>query len=182
MELSTYPTLPMLEMMKKRDALNKDTPQAEKDSFWQQYVVPTHLKRRESIIVIEAIFIQHKYLSDSSITVRDKMKQLECLPERLGEEMKWIAEFYCRLMDQWESGKYVFYALTESKEDSEPFDLQETPDKAKFITTKACNTCQKNDCPLEICAKCHRAAYCNKECQTKDWKFHKHFCTILNTK
>ena len=43
-----------------------------------------------------------------------------------------------------------------------------------------CGTCSKTEeelgAALLKCAKCHSVRYCNKECQRKDWKTHKHCC------
>jgi hypothetical protein len=46
-----------------------------------------------------------------------------------------------------------------------------------------CHSCRKNalldsTVSLKICAKCHMdsVGYCSKECQVKDWPFHKTYC------
>lgn len=38
---------------------------------------------------------------------------------------------------------------------------------------KLCRFCLTDNAPM-TCAKCKRANYCNRECQTKDWKLYKH--------
>lgn len=39
-----------------------------------------------------------------------------------------------------------------------------------------CASCGTSGVPLKKCAKCHTAVYCNRECQTSDWKVHKKVC------
>lgn len=39
-----------------------------------------------------------------------------------------------------------------------------------------CRFCKLEDVKLLSCARCKRAQYCNKECQTADWKNHKNSC------
>lgn len=39
---------------------------------------------------------------------------------------------------------------------------------------RKCRNCFKLLTPGQSCAKCKRAAYCGKECQTQDWKYIKH--------
>jgi hypothetical protein len=39
-----------------------------------------------------------------------------------------------------------------------------------------CAVCDKKDCKLLRCARCHFIAYCSRECQISDWKEHKPQC------
>jgi len=50
-------------------------------------------------------------------------------------------------------------------------------EKAKPHTRK-CNYCKKEGESIKLrkCSRCKVNEYCSKECQTKDWKFHKHEC------
>ena len=56
----------------------------------------------------------------------------------------------------------VFYDLTED---------------IKLITNK-CFSCYKEVYNIKVCSVCHIAKYCSKECQTKDWIFHRVSCNI----
>ncbi|WAR07913.1 hypothetical protein MAR_017871 [Mya arenaria] len=47
-----------------------------------------------------------------------------------------------------------------------------------LMTTR--NMLRNNDQDiLKKCGKCHKAAYCSKECQIEHWRKHKHMCEIL---
>ena len=41
---------------------------------------------------------------------------------------------------------------------------------------ECCNNCDTLLTSLHECASCNYVSYCNKECQTADWKKHKIFC------
>lgn len=177
-----YPTLAMLAMMQKLDEMERRIPAPsidEIDLFRQLHVVSTHLKHRHSLIMIAAIFAVHRTEEKQKVTYQQKMAELEGLDKKLGEEMKWIAEFYCRLLDRYQAQQYVFYALTVDQQDREPFDLLESAQSVRFITIQECNACGKKPVPLQLCIKCHKAAYCNRECQKLGWSFHKKYCNYL---
>lgn len=55
------------------------------------------------------------------------------------------------------------------------FDLDEHPDQYKRKTILECGSCKKTG-ELQKCAKCGTAAYCTRDCQVKDWSFHKKYC------
>lgn len=42
---------------------------------------------------------------------------------------------------------------------------------------RTCHNCRKTDSEMMQCSKCKIGFYCNKECQTTDWKKHKEFCS-----
>jgi hypothetical protein len=42
----------------------------------------------------------------------------------------------------------------------------------------ACHYCGELDAAAK-CSKCHSVLYCNRDCQTKDWKVHKTKCPDL---
>ena len=48
--------------------------------------------------------------------------------------------------------------------------------KATDVAIHTCFTCGKSGAKLSSCSQCHRAYYCNRECQRKDWKRHKRAC------
>ena len=43
---------------------------------------------------------------------------------------------------------------------------------------KYCDNCLKKSNSLKSCAKCLKMYYCDKNCQTIDWKYHKNECKI----
>lgn len=175
-----YPTLQMLLMMQKLDALTKEgATQEEKDAFRREYVVKTGLKRRESLIMIASIFVYHLYMEREDMTFQEKLQSLVALEAKLDEKIEHIGFFYCRMMDRVIAKETVFYAMTVDEEENEPFDLLETAQTARYITTKECNTCHKKNLTLLECRMCHSAAYCSKECQKVNWPFHKQFCPFL---
>ena len=50
----------------------------------------------------------------------------------------------------------------------------------KAVLTKVCEYCKKRpktkEDNLKVCSKCNITAYCNRECQVKDWENHKVIC------
>jgi len=44
---------------------------------------------------------------------------------------------------------------------------------------KVCQTCFHNNKPLRKCSSCQKVYYCSKECQIKNWSFHKVICRPL---
>lgn len=46
-------------------------------------------------------------------------------------------------------------------------------------STRLCPTCTQN-VASKACSKCHDIKYCSKQCQAKDWAFHKLFCNIAS--
>ena len=44
--------------------------------------------------------------------------------------------------------------------------------------SKFCDNCLKESNELKKCSKCLQMYYCNKDCQTKDWKCHKYECKV----
>jgi hypothetical protein len=53
-------------------------------------------------------------------------------------------------------------------------------DERKFAV---CYSCLKRDEEhvFSQCSVCHKATYCNKECQKNGWKKHKLYCNKTNT-
>ena len=174
-----YPTPDMLKMMLHLNRVSEQNiPEADVDAFRQQYVLQTGLKSRASMVMIEAIFIEHLYFVKEQMTLQEKLQSLVALEKKLNEEMKYIGEFYCRMLDRYHELKYVFYAVTVDGKQFEPFDLRETPETVRYITKEECGFCRKKQL-LQECIKCRRAAYCGPECQKHDWRFHKQYCKFL---
>lgn len=51
-------------------------------------------------------------------------------------------------------------------------------DGTQMLFCRACRKSLSGDRPM-VCSRCKKAAYCGKECQTKDWKTHKADCKKL---
>ena len=49
-----------------------------------------------------------------------------------------------------------------------------------FGQRPACAGCGAQDMPLGVCGRCRIVHYCNKACQSKRWKNHKHVCVQFN--
>ncbi len=43
-----------------------------------------------------------------------------------------------------------------------------------------CHSCGQQSVNLKKCARCRSVSYCNRECQTKDWKSHKSVCLPIS--
>lgn len=181
MEGQAYPTVAMLEVMNKLAALEKQKPSDKKaiEEFKKRYVIKTALKEEQGLHMIVTLFKIHTQdVRDNDY--REKLVELEGLVIMLKEPIDVIGAFYCQIVDNYIAGRYVFYGLLGDGKTSIPFDLKEGEDDFRLITTKECGGCKKT-VDLEVCTKCHKAAYCNRECQKKDFKFHKHFCAYLGS-
>ncbi|CAB4019176.1 Hypothetical predicted protein, partial [Paramuricea clavata] len=42
--------------------------------------------------------------------------------------------------------------------------------------TGKCHNCGLEKSPLSYCSKCCKVAYCNRECQRNNWKYHRQYC------
>lgn len=57
-------------------------------------------------------------------------------------------------------------------------------DQRSFFLPGACTNCHKlptADVRIMACSKCHLVWYCGKECQKKNWKYHKEFCKATSS-
>ena len=59
-------------------------------------------------------------------------------------------------------------------------DFGHTTFKATDLTY--CVFCLRRDIELKLCKRCMTAKYCKKECQSKHWRTHKHFCKAVGEK
>lgn len=176
---TVYPTLPMLEMMNKRAAL-EDAPVKDTEAikaFQKEYLIETGLKSAEAMERILTLFRLHAHtMKGKTLNFTSKMSELTPLMDFLpGETMDIIGGFYFLLADLYTAGRYVFYGLL-TNGSAIPFDLREDETNFRLITTAECNTCKKKPADLMQCTSCKKAAYCNRECQKADFKFHKRFC------
>lgn len=48
---------------------------------------------------------------------------------------------------------------------------------AAAAATRGCGKCGKKSEALMKCSRCHKVAYCSKDCQRLDWKNHKRACS-----
>ncbi|KYR01051.1 hypothetical protein DLAC_02140 [Tieghemostelium lacteum] len=53
-----------------------------------------------------------------------------------------------------------------------------TPSKSSLV--KACQTCFVKSKPLKKCSRCKKVYYCSKDCQKKNWDFHRMICSEPN--
>ncbi|CAL4080883.1 unnamed protein product, partial [Meganyctiphanes norvegica] len=57
-------------------------------------------------------------------------------------------------------------------------------DETAFYLPGACTECHKlpsDDFPMMSCGKCRLVWYCGKECQKKNWTYHKEFCKATSS-
>lgn len=183
--LRCYPTIQMMQMMREYQNLKPGvSTQEEIEQFRNTFIVATNLKHRTSLIVVYSVFLDHNLNTKHSLTIEQKIAELEGLDKELDEDIKAIAQFWCILFDRYNTNKPLIIALTQDRLESEPLDLNEKPETARYITVNECNTCKKKKSvtqPLLECVRCRQAAYCSAECQKEDWKaFHKYFCASLS--
>ncbi len=177
--MQCYPTIPMLKMMLRRTELEKDgATEQEIIAFRQAHVFKTKLTKRESIILILALFLSQRH-DNGDPEFKENIKALTQFNGVLGESLDAVGSFYCTLCDFYNQGRTVFYAVTSDDTAFEAIDLCEKPDEARFICVNECGGCKKQSSTLLECAKCHKAAYCDKTCQMKDLAFHREYCQYL---
>ncbi|KAF7194577.1 hypothetical protein HII31_04083 [Pseudocercospora fuligena] len=121
-----------------------------------------------------------------------------------GHVMKWIAIKKPNVDDLAQTLASLYFdpyarsatKISSTKADSRPQDFVEM---AKGMVAKypnfssrspktgknECAVCGAGKCgdgkPLMACSKCKRIFYCSKQCQKKDWKSHKVFCSLFDT-
>ena len=72
-------------------------------------------------------------------------------------------------------GNYYANKFVE-KLDLSPQNILENVDKLSPQNSKKCSFCNSHSSQLKVCSRCKFVFYCSRECQTKDWKFHKNNC------
>lgn len=87
-----------------------------------------------------------------------------------GCDAKGIFIFYCSEKCQkkdWKKG-HKNHCFSTAIENNEEEKKQEEIEK--------CKTCGANTSTLKKCSGCQSVLYCNRECQKRDWKNHRHEC------
>lgn len=180
-----YPTVPMMKMMTKRAELEQ-APVKDKEAiklFQKTYLIETGLTSAESMERVITLFRLHAHTMEKKgkeLDFTSKMTDLTPLMDFLkGETMDNIGGFYFLMADLYKAGRYVFYGLL-SDGSAVPFDLKEDETNFRLITISECGACKKKPEIINVCTSCKKAAYCNKECQKADYKFHKLFCDYFS--
>lgn len=74
-------------------------------------------------------------------------------------------------------GNVIAYNIRDTLDVNEAEVFYDLTEDIKLITNK-CFSCYKEVDNIKVCAVCHIAKYCSKECQTKDWIFHRVSCNV----
>ena len=113
----------------------------------------------------------------------ERLKEVATLAGVTHNEMLYFEK---QIRQRFIDERYCFVALTKNRVERNYYDLQEDPQSLRYITVAECGSqaCRKREADgnaLQKCT-CQKAAYCNRECQKADWKFHKKFCKSLASK
>lgn len=173
----SYPTLAMLDLTLELNKLSESTDKNAHEAFSMRYVLDTELKTLEDMHHVLVLFKLHATDVRNNTEFKDKMKELESLRNLVEAPIEVIGEFYCRLVDLYRTGRRVFYVRLADKKTTDIVDLDERD--VRLITITECGACKKKPATLFECVKCRKAAYCDAECQKKDWAFHKRFCPLF---
>jgi len=180
MEGTPYPTLPMHDMMNERNRLEQMDPELGREAikaFQDKHLVKTGLQSGEGMQMVVTLFRIHAETVREAVGFKEKMAELPNLVRYAKESLKNIIAFYCQLVDRLTAGQTVFYVVLGDGKTAIPVDLCETEAQYRCITVTECGGCRKKDVPLLQCTVCKKAAYCNRECQKMDIKFHRRFCS-----
>lgn len=179
MEGQTYPTVAMLEVSLELKRLAESNDASGYEAFSTRYILDTGLTTLEDMMNVMVLFKLHASDVREASGFKEKIVELENLKEVVKAPIEVIGEFYCRLVDLYRTGRRVFYVRLADKKTTQLVDLDEKD--ARLITIEECGTCKTKPAKLFECLRCRKAAYCNAECQRKDWAFHKHFCSLFAT-
>jgi len=177
MEGQTYPTLAMLEVSLELNRLAESGDKSGYEAFSTRYVLDTGLTSLEDMMNVMVLFKLHVSDVREASGFKEKIVELGNLKEVVKAPIEVIGEFYCRMVDLYRTGRRVFYVRLADKKTTQLVDLDEKD--ARLITIDECGTCKSKPAQLFECVRCKKAAYCNAECQRKDWAFHKRFCPLF---
>ena len=153
------------------------------NQFRKESCVYTYFEEMRNLLYTVLLFKRHiPLLSNKEAYDKTAKPEIEKYCETMPKESSDITLFYMCLLEHFIRRNYAFLVFTANGRAFEVIDLLETPENARFVTIEECNCCRKQATvqPLVLCGLCRKAAYCNKECQTSDWRaFHKHYCLYL---
>lgn len=180
-----YPTEAMRILIGKYRQLRANSKDKEErvKQFRKESCIYTDFEEMRILLHIVLLFKRHvPLLSNKEAYGKTAKPEIDKYCETMPKESKNITLFYMCLLEHFMRRNYAFLVFTANGAAFEVIDLLETPETARFVTIEECNFCRKQATvePLVLCGQCHKAAYCNKECQTSDWRaFHKHYCPYL---
>lgn len=180
-----YPTEAMRVLIGKYRQLRANSKDKEErvTQFRKESCVYTDFEEMRILLHVVLLFKRHiPLLSNKEAYDKTAKPEIDKYCETIPKESKNITLFYMCLLEHFMRRNYAFLVFTANGAAFEVIDLLETPETARFVTIEECNCCRKQATvqPLVLCGLCQKAAYCNKECQTSDWRaFHKHYCPYL---
>lgn len=175
-----YPTEAMRVLIGKYRQLRANSKDKEErvTQFRKESCVYTDFEEMRILLHVVLLFKRHiPLLSNKEAYDKTAKPEIDKYCETIPKESKNITLFYMCLLEHFMRRNYAFLVFTANGAAFEVIDLLETPETARFVTIEECNCCRKQATvqPLVLCGLCQKAAYCNKECQTSDWRaFHKH--------
>lgn len=151
-------------------------------AFDRKYKIETEFTQMEVVnFLVDFYKINRTQLTTTKellIPMLDELKKI-CLENNF--EFIKCSNFLRWLEFRRQKQCHTFLAFTKRLSDKPEeqqkgyFDLDEHPNQYKRKTILECGCCKKLE-KLQLCNKCHTAAYCNSDCQKKDFSFHKRYC------
>lgn len=186
LELGTlYPTEAMRVLIGKYRQLRVNTGDRDErvKQFRKESCIYTDFEEMQHLLQVVLLFKRHiPFFSQKEEYDKTYKPEIEKYCKSIPKQSKKITFFYMCLLEHFMRRNYAFLVFTANGAAFEVIDLLETPETARYVTVDECNFCRKQATtqPLVLCGKCRKAAYCNKECKTSDWRaFHKHYCAHL---
>lgn len=178
-----YPTIGMKNLMEELRKIRTINDPSKIATFRKDFCLYTNITEIKQIIDVVVLFKKHMPLFSNKEEYDTKAKpEVDKYCETRIQESKNIVILYMCLMEHFMRRNYVLLIFNKGGQTFEMIDLQETPETARFVTIEECNYCRKEATtkPLDLCGRCHKAAYCNADCQASDWRsFHKYYCAHL---
>ncbi len=184
-----YPSEGMSRMLDECDALEQQV-YLEKYAIFTPFAtvqqityVVEYMKRTVPPLLAELLRAPHeaKRLAEEEATRLTELAELCEVPPK---EMLY---FQKQIRQRFIDARHCFIALTSNNKERNYYDLAEKVEDLRYITVDECGNraCRAKDKALlerNECARCRKAAYCNRDCQCADWAYHKKYCASLGAK
>jgi len=177
-----YPSVPMLAMI--RDAKRLAKGELDPAIFHHKHSIRTPFATKLHMSGFIEYFKECIPVVMETKAFEAEGQMMTALAKQFGVELSELLMLHRILVRRWFDKKPAFRAYTRDMNEWEVYDLTEDVLKQRLITVHECGACRRvptttDATPLQECARCHMAAYCNETCQTKDWTFHKIYCKDL---
>jgi MYND finger len=178
-----YPSLNMMRVSAEFELRLKSKNEKAVQDYLDGRAIPTMFDDTQAIIMVVEIFKLQRTRLHKKEENKQVLEELRSACEKLSIPTNAAMNLFMSLLEKFSKRCLVVFIFTQDGKQHELFDLGETAESERYITVQECGACRAKDTEthrLLVCNRCKQAAYCNKECQEKDWKaFHKHYCAKL---